>query len=355
MPVLSRYIITEILKSSILTMFFLVSLFNIFTFNDELQKVGEGSYTIGKIFEYLALITPRLFYELMPSAALLGSLFAVGAMANNREIVAIKAIGLSPYWVIKNIMEAGLILIAIATLVGEFIAPDTERDAQLLRSTSLNNEVVLRSQYGMWLREGNQFINVRKVINDNALSDIRIYTNNDNNHLASITHAENAEYIGDQKWRLSKITKSILGENKVSATTEEEAIWESAINSKLLQVTVVDSDNLSIIDLYNYINFLKNNNQKSQKYELALWGRVINPFVIFVMIMVSAPFVIGIGRGTSSGARIMAGILIGICFNISDKIFSNYGLVYDINPLLIAILPSTIVLCGALYALKLKI
>ena len=352
MPVLTRYFIKEIIKGSRIAMILLVTLFNLFTLSDELQKLGEGSYTLPRIFEYVALTTPRIFYELMPSAALLGSLFVVGAMANHREIVAVRAIGLSTGWIIRTIMLAGRIMVLSEILVGELIATETERAAQLLRNHATKNEVVLKTQYGMWLREGNQFINVRKIVNNASLQDVRIYEINDQYQLTSIQHADSAELVGDSNWRLQNTVSSLIQPRRIEATQQTEQLWHSGIDSDLLEVTVVEADNLSVIELYRYIRFLKDNNQQSQKYELAFWGRLINPFIVFVMLMVSAPFVIGIGRGSSTGGRIMIGIVIGSTFNIFDKIFGHLGLVYQLDPLLVSITPSLIVFSGALLALR---
>jgi lipopolysaccharide export system permease protein len=101
-----------------------------------------------------------------------------------------------------------------------------------------------------------------------------------------------------------------------------------------------------------YIDFLKHNNQKSQRYEVAFWSRLVNPLVTFVMLMVSAPLVIGIGRGSSTGARILIGIVIGEMFDAFDKMVGHAGLIYDLNPILVAVLPSILVFCAAVYALR---
>ena len=37
--------------------------------------------------------------------------------------------------------------------------------------------------------------------------------------------------------------------------------------------------------------------------------RVVNPLIIFVMLLVSAPFVIGVRKGVGVGARMMIGVL----------------------------------------------
>ena len=356
MGVLTHYIVKEVVKGSSIALLLLLTLYNLFTFSDELQSLGVGNYGLKQILQYLALTSPRILYELMPSAALLGSLFVVGAMANNREIVAMRAIGLSTFWIIRSIMLAGLVLVTVSVLIGEFIAPTFEREAQILKTTAQhNNEIMLRSQYGMWLREGNRFINVRKLLDDGSLNDVRIYEINEQHQLTDMTHADQATFLGKNQWRLENVQRSKIGNRQVFAEKIAEQTWQSTIDSDLLKVTVVNSDNLSIYDLFMYIEFLKDNNQKSQSYELAFWSRLVNPFVTFVMLMVSAPFVIGIGRGTSTGARIMIGVLIGMTFNIFDKIAGHVGLVYDFNPIVMAVLPSSLVFLGAVYAVRRQI
>jgi lipopolysaccharide export system permease protein len=350
--VLTIYIVKEVVKGSLIAVILLLTLFNLFSFSDELKDLGQGGYGLKQILWFLTLTSPRVFYELVPSAALLGSLFVVGSMANNREIVAMRGAGLSIAWIIRTIMLAGLLLVTIAELVGEFVAPPCERAAQVLKTTALHDGVVMRSQYGMWLREGNSFINVRKILDDGSLADVRIYDVDDTQKLNRIRHAEHAQYLGDKQWRLESVKQSEINRQQIYADTQAEQAWKSSIDSDLLKVAVVKSDNLSLYDLFMYIDFLKQNNQKSQIYELAFWSRLINPFVTFVMLMVSAPFVIGIGRGTSTGARIMVGIVIGMTFNIFDRIAGHIGLVYDMNPMLMAILPSAVVFCGALIAVR---
>lgn len=350
MSVLTNYIVKEVLKGSAIALIILLTLFNLFTFSDELKELGKGSYGLKEIFWYLALTSPRVFYELVPSAALLGSLFVVGAMANNREIIVMRAAGLSLFWVIKAVMLAGVILALISVLVGEFVAPEAERKAQLIKTTAKNNEVIIDSKYGLWLREDNKFINVRKIPKKGSLSEIYIYELDDQSRLVTVTRADHARFLGDKRWNLKGIRQTEISARQTFSSHQEQMLWKTSIDPDLLNVVVVKSDNMSLYDLFLYIDFLKQNNQKSQSFELAFWSRLINPMVTFVMLMVSIPFVIGINRGGGTGERMSMGIIIGMTFNIFDKIAGHLGLVYGFNPVLMAILPSILVFCGAIYA-----
>lgn len=352
MNVLTGYIVREILKGSFIAVLLLLTLFNLFTFSDELKDLGKGSYDLQSIFYYLALTSPTVFYELMPASALLGSLFILGAMGNNRELIAMRAAGLSVLGIIRAVMVAGAILVAISILVGEFVAPVAERTARVIKVTAQNEQVVMNVKYGLWLREGKKFINVRKIQDDGSLADINIYELDDQRRLRYSTHAEKASFQGDQQWKLEQIRRSDISLQQITASSQPEQMWQSTVAPDLLEIVVVNPNNLSMYDLAMYIDFLKDNHQKSHDFELAFWGRVVNPLVVFVMLLVSAPFVIGVKRGVNVGARMMIGVVIGMGFNIIDKIVGHIGLIYDLNPPLMAFMPSLTVLVLALFALN---
>jgi lipopolysaccharide export system permease protein len=351
MNVLTAYLVREILKGSFVAVLLLLTLFNLFTFSDELKDLGKGSYGLKEIFYYLALTSPTVFYELMPASALLGSLFILGAMGNNRELIAMRAAGLSVLGIIRSVMLAGAILVAIAIMVGEFVAPEAERRARILKVTAQNDRVVMNVNYGLWLREGKKFINVRKILDDGNLANISIYELDDQHHLRYSTHAEKAIFQGNQQWKLERIKQSEISLQQMTASRQDEQQWQSTVAPDLLEIVVVNPNNLSMYDLAMYIDFLKGNHQKSHEFELAFWGRVVNPLVVFVMLLVSAPFVIGVKRGVNVGARMMIGVVIGMGFNIVDKIAGHIGLIYDLNPPLMAVIPSLTVLALALFAL----
>ena len=352
MNVLTGYIVREVLKGSFVAIILLLTLFNLFTFSDELKDLGKGSYGLKEIFFYLTLTSPRVFYELVPASALLGSLFILGAMGNHRELIAMRAAGLSVLGIIKAVMVAGAILVIISILVGEFIAPVTERMAQLIKVSAQNKQLLMNAKYGLWLREGKKFINVRQIVDDGHLADISIYELDDQQRLHEALHAEEAVFLGHQQWNLKNIKKSEISTQQMQASTLSEQLWKSSIAPNLLKIVVVNPNNLSLVDLNSYIGFLKKNHQKSRAFQLAFWGRVVNPLVTFIMLLLSAPFVIGVKRGVSVGARMMIGVVIGMGFNIIDKIVGHLGLIYDLNPLLIAFIPSLTVLAFALFAVK---
>ena len=352
MNILTRHIIKEVLKGSFLALLLLLTLFNLFTLSDEIKNLGKGSYQMREIFTYLALTSPTVFYDLVPPAALIGSIFVLGAMANNSEIIAMRAAGLSVFAIIRAVMLAGLVLVSVSVVVGEFIAPDADRAAQTMKAKAMNDRVVMRAKYGIWLREGNSFVNIRHLEEKSTFADISYYEVDKNHHLAQVKHAQTGKFVGNKQWQLQDVQTTQLFGNSVRASNDKEDYWKTSIAPELLNIVVETSTNLSSVDLAKYIAFLKHNNQKSQTFEAAFWQKVMNPFVTFVMLLLSTPFVIGIKRGTGVGGRLVVGIVIGLSFNILDQIVGHLGIVYNLNPLLMAMLPSTLVLIAASYVIN---
>lgn len=342
---LDRYIAKEVIKGSLIAVLVLLTLLTFFSFADELGDMGKGGYGMKEIFKYLMLTLPRNFYELLPPAALVGSLVTLGGLANNREIVAMQAAGVSRSRIIFAVLLGGLVLLILSVLIGELIAPPSERSAQNLKSIAQNNQVTSRSKYGFWVRDKNVFINIRSMTELQSLGDISIYDVGENKQLLKAAHADQAIYDGGG-WSLKAIRTSLFTGNQVSTETTREADWSSVLRPELLNAFVIRPENLSAMELYWYIKYLRENGQKSLVVEQAFWGRLVNPLVTLVMLMVAVPFVLTVRREVGTGQRIVAGVVIGLGFHLFDKMFGHLGLVYELDPFFSIIFPAALAMAG---------
>lgn len=341
----------EILKGSGVSIVVLLTIYNLVTFTDEFDDLGKGNYGLKQIFQYLVLTSPRNFYELMPTAVLIGSLFTLGALGNFRELLAMRIAGASLFGLIKAVLHAGAVLVIVAVLVGEFISPDSERSAQLLKATAQKKQVAFATKYGFWLRDGNTFINVRELGHGEELGEISIYEFDDDRRLNVASHATQAAF-SDQKWNLKELKRTWFRNDQITAETHSEATWTSLLDPELINIVVVKPENLSILGLTKYIHFLKGNGQQSQEFELALWSRLVNPLMTIVMLLVALPFVMRLDHVMHSGQRIVIGALIGLGFNLFDRMFSHGALIYDLNPVFAALFPAVLFASVAIAGIK---
>lgn len=351
MRLLNFYIAREMLKGTTLVLVFLLALVTAITFADELDDLGDGGYGLLQIIQYLMLTAPRNFNDLIPAAGLLGALMVLGGMANQHEITAMRAAGISRWQIIRAVMGVGVVLAVVSLLVSEFIAPVTEQSAQILKATARNSQVALKTRYGFWARDGLTYINIRQIMNSGELEDIYIYEMDDQHQLRVATFAERANFSGSG-WELQNIHQSTISPQQVSVSQFSAAQWDSLLDPDLLDVVVVKPERLSISGLVKYIQFLNSNGQDSSPYQLALSSKLVRPLVTLSMLLVAIPFVLGVQRSGSIGSRILIGAILGIGFTLVERLFGNVGLVYGLNPVVAATLPFFLVTSAALYAIR---
>ena len=119
MNTLSRYIGREVVKGAAFAALALLAILNFFTFTDELRDLGEGDYGLDSIFLYLTLTSPHSLYELIPSGALIGGLVVLGNLANNQELAAMQAAGVSRGRIVWAVLQAGLVIALISGIIGK--------------------------------------------------------------------------------------------------------------------------------------------------------------------------------------------------------------------------------------------
>jgi len=341
LKILNQYIGTAVIGGTCLVMFVLLALFSFVSFISELDEVGKGSYQLIQAGEYVLLSLPRLAYDLFPLSALLGSMIALGILASNNELLVMRAAGVSLLQMVVSVMKAALILMILAGLLGEVIAPKSEQYAQGLRSKALSKQTAFKTRNGFWTRDGLRFINVRAILPGGELSRINIYEFDEQRRLRTAISAKSATYQ-ESEWVLQDVRRSDINENQVTTIQLPSMVTPFLMNHEVLEVITIKPESLSAWGLYKYVSYLRENELNSASYEMVLWSKIILPFSIGVMVFLSIPFVFGSLRVVSVGHRIMVGTLVGIGFYIFNQMFSYVGLVYEVNPVLSAVLPTAL-------------
>ncbi len=302
-------------------------------------NVGKGNYTSQNAMAYTALILPRLAYELIAPAALLGCLIGLGGMANNSELIAMRAAGISRGRILLSVMKVGLLMLLAVLLMGEFVAPVSEQKAQKIRSEAMASHATYRSSFGFWAKSGSNYINVDMAMSGNRLGGVTIYEFDNTKKLQRTTWAKTAEFKDDQ-WLLKGVKQSEISREKITTSQRAELSWPNLLDDTLLEVLAVQPHMLPIWGLSRYIDYLRSNGQNPINYEVAFWSKLIAPFVLLTMLVVSVPFVVGPIRNISMGQRVFIGTLFGISFFLINRSFAFLAVVYELNPALIVPLPT---------------
>jgi len=339
MRILDRYIGLAVIGGTLLVLVVLLALFSFVTFIGEQEYIGQSDYDLVQALQFVLMMTPRMAYQLLPLAALLGSLSGLGLLASNNELLVMRAAGISLQRIVVAVMKAAALLMLLAIILSEFIVSQSEQAARDMRASALSAQVAHRTSDGFWTRNENSYINVRTVLSDGRLAGVHIYEFDAGQRLRRITRARQARYE-NERWQLRDIVRTEFQDDRVISRRISKVSWNTLLDPQLLEVVAVKPQSLSATGLYRYINYLQGNGLDAGRYEMELWVKIVLPLATGVMVFLAIPFVFGSLRSVGIGQRIMTGALIGIAFYILNQVFNYVGLAYQLNPLISAMLPT---------------
>lgn len=352
MNLLSRYVLREIVTAAGFVFLALVLLFSFFDFASELDNIGRAGYTFAHAALFVGLNVPGHVYEIVPIAALIGSLFALSRLVMNSEFTVMLASGISNWRFAMLLALAGMGFALIALAVGELVSPWTEQAAQRLKLRATESVVAQAFRSGLWVKDGNAFINAREVLPDASLRDLKVYEFDRNWELEHIMTAESGVSEGEGHWRLGKVSHTRFSQGGIEVSDENSMDWKSVLSPDILSVLLVAPEKMSTPALINYIRHLSENKQQTTRYEIALWSKLFYPLAIPVIMLLALPFTSHSPRSGGIAVKVFFGILAGLAFHLANRLFSHVGLLNDWPPFFTAAAPSFVFLALALVVLK---
>lgn len=347
MKIITRYLLKEITVSVLLIMLALIAMFSFFDLIQELEDLGRGNYGLGKVVLFVMLSAPGHIYEIMPVAVLVGCMYSLGQFARNSELIILRVSGISLSGITLSLLKIGLMFTMLTFCIGELITPLSEKMAQRMRIKATDSVIVQDFMSGLWVKDGNSFVNVEEVLADSTLLNVHIYEFDHTFKLRTSSDAKSGKFAEDQ-WSLKDVTQIQFDKDTNHIKHLETATWRSLIRPELLNVLLVLPEKMSAWNLYSYIKHLSINKQKTTRYEMALWSKLIYPLACLVMIMLALPFGFIQQRATGASTKIFIGIMLGVLYQILNRTFVHLGLLNDWAPWFSAIMPTTLFLMAAL-------
>ena len=385
MKTIRRLIYGEVLTAIALVALGFLALFFFFDVVDELQYLGKNTllpaaanaatnaaaltmdtYQIKHALLYVGLLVPNHLYELLPISVLIGTIFVMARLAQSSEYTILRTSGLDPWRALSLLLGLGVFFVMISFAVGDYIAPASERAAQLLKARYKGNITV--GQTGAWLKEkqaDNTYVaNVKTLSSKSEMQSIRIFEFNDKGLLVSSTQAVSASFDQDNAWLLKGVTRSEFklqpevasqpAQSKKAAQVsrnETPALrWPTEISEEMVSVALLKPERMSTIDLFNYIRHLDANGQTAQRYEIEFWKKVFYPLSCVVMVILALPFAYLHFRSGGITSYVFAGVMIGISFFLLNNVFGYIGNLRNWQPWLAAAAPGMLYMAVSLGA-----
>jgi lipopolysaccharide export system permease protein len=344
---LERYLARQIYAATGFVLLGFLGLFAFFDLIRELADLGKVDYHLRQVFTFVLLSMPTHAYELFPVVVLIGTLYVLAHLASNSEYTVMRASGLSPRRAAVTLAKIGLAFVVLTFLIGEWIAPWSEEQAQKVKLRAMSSAIGQDLQSGLWFKDEGSFINVREARQTNQLVGVRIYDFDADYRLQKITLAQRADYASGGVWQLHDVATTRFTSEGPRTERQPLMEWHSRVNPDMLDALIVRPERMSAWALHKYTEHLAGNRQKTERYEIALWKKIFYPLAALVMMALALPFAYMQARAGMVGVKVFLGIMLGIFFHMLNSLFAHIGLLQNWPPLSAAVVPSAAFLAAA--------
>jgi lipopolysaccharide export system permease protein len=286
-------------------------------------------------------------------------------LAQSSEYTILRTSGLDPWRALSLLLVLGGFFVVLSFAVGEYLAPASERTAQLLKGRYQSRITV--GQTGAWLKEKQRYntyvANIKVLSSRSEMQGVRIFEFDNTGSMVSITQAPSATFGNDNSWILQRASRSefppTTGQGKTPAPNTSAQVtrgdfetfrWPTDITEEMVSVALLRPDRMGTLDLFNYIQHLEANDQSAQRYEIEFWKKVFYPLSCLVMVILALPFAYLHFRSGGITAYVFAGVMIGISFFLLNNVFGYIGNLKNWQPWLAAAAPGMLYMAISLGA-----
>ncbi|WP_077530806.1 LPS export ABC transporter permease LptG [Vreelandella utahensis] len=339
MRLIDGYIMRVVAASILLVLLVVQALDFVFAYIAELEDT-VNDYQAWDAFLFMLYTLPRRIYEFLPLAAFMGALVGLGQLANNSELVVIRAAGVSLGRIAWSAMKPALVVVLVSLVIGDFVAPPAEQAAQSNKAVARHGGQAAAT-HGFWHREDDVFMHFNTVLPSGELHGVSLFRFGEDEWLEEALYAERGEYQGDY-WLLHDVSHSRIREQSVSTDKQDTFRWENGLSPDVLSVLTVRPDRLAISGLYTYATYMESQGLNASDYWLAFWKKTLQPLGTAAMVLLAISFVFGPLRSVTMGFRIFCGLLAGLGFKYTQDLLGPMSLVYGFSPALATIVPIAI-------------
>ncbi|MCK6433210.1 MAG: LPS export ABC transporter permease LptG [Burkholderiaceae bacterium] len=357
MKTVRRLLYRDIVWSVVFVAVAFLSLFFFIDVVDGLDSVAREGNSLARVMLRALLEVPGHFYELFPIAVLIGTIYSMARLAQSSEFTILRTGGLGPGRALALLSVPGIAFAALTFVVGDFVAPATEREAALLKGGG-----AVHGRGGAWLKERrsspegvrNVSAHVGAVTSAGELQGIRIFEFDADGRLLSQVSADRARVLSDGHWLLQKVNLTRwplpvrATELAQAAALRSQALselrWPSTLDAAVVAAALLPVQTMSTLELWRYSMHLTDQEQATQRHEIQFWKKALYPLACVVMVALALPFGYLHARAGGVSYKVFGGILLGISFVLLNNVSGHLGLLRQWTPWMVAAAPGLLYL-----------
>lgn len=341
-----RYIARQFVQSFLAFFALMVGIIMLFEFVEMVRRAASVEAMTPAIALHMTLLKmPELSQQLFHFAVLFSAMATFAMMTRSRELVIIRASGVSVWQfifpvalvaVIIGIAKIGLLNPVGAAMFSEY----RQMEARYFHDRESTLEL---SGGGIWLRQadpdGASVIFAKEAgPRGSTLHDVTVFIYDQEDHFRSRLDAEDA-ILNDGYWLLNSVNVTDLNE---ATRTEDTYRLTTDLTPERIEESFADPETISFWDLPAFIKTLEETGFSTLRHRLYYNIELAQPLLMAAMVLFAAAFSVRLTQRSGMLRLIVAGTVTGFLLFVATDIVRALG--YSSNlPIVLAAWSPTLI------------
>ena len=341
MQILDRYL----LKQFLYVLFFaLLSFWIIFLIVDVVEHIDtfiDRHASLSAVIKYYIFYSPYILVLVLPIAMLLSSLFSLGLLSRQNELLALKSSGISLYRILFPLLGLALVISFLVMMAGNYLIPYTNRLSLKIHSSEIEKKAnVGETMYNdVYLQtENQQVLYLNHYNSQTRTGEGVLFQTFKDGQMKEEIRAEKIIWAGNG-WIFLKGIQRIFSDFSLSPEKympfERTLRLDLKIKPEVLTREQKLPEEMSYQELKSYVLLKQKTGQDVAAEKTDLYLKISFPLANLVIVLFGCTLATSPRR---SGLALSFAISLAICFVYYTflKIGQSFGYSHKFSPLLAA-------------------
>ncbi len=351
--IIIRYFFSSVFNWCLLLFFMLSCLLFIGQVLEQSDNLNNNFRFVDLVWYSIQLLPSELI-ELSAVIISIGTMIALALMAHHSEVNVLRCSGQSIFLLLHKAMLPALVFLLLIWGIGELNIAKLEQNAKAQKSLLLsNNDDGRIDESEIWFKHDNNYYHLSNLFSSGVARKItRWQPSEAHNQIVRIQTIASMTYESynpeNEYWLQDKVKVTNFDTQQIA--TEQ---FEFKISKDLPSVTTLNSLSQDITKLpFSQLVALY---KQSRAHELAFWGKLLQPFNFYSLMLLSCLFIFISGRQRDTGSKILMGSCCAVGGYMLQTLMPSVSIVFNLTPLYTLLFPIILIFgAAAFFIYKIK-
>jgi len=354
MTKMDRSIIQNLLTITLMVLFLLILIFMVVHFSENVDDFTDRGATFRQIWtEYYIPYIPEIIRLVLPVAVFTACLLHTGRMAQNFEIIALKAAGISLYRLMLPFVLVALLSGALVSYLDGFVVPGAnkqriafERQYLMTRSDRVDTNKIYRQESPTTLLSINYYAPDEQI--GYRMQLFRFHET----RVVETMEAGRMEYDDSLGvWKLFNVKQRAMNATGYIETASPRVDTTLTILPRDLARTTSDIFQLTYPEILDYLDSMKRIGASEIGLpKIQFYGKLFYPISILVVTILGVSLA-SVRRSSGTGFILGMGLAVSFLYLALMKIIEPFGAAGSLEPHIAALIPHALFFVVAIVVL----